>query len=124
MGVPRASLSLSLSLSLSRSRSRSLFTAPGAMAGPDKGAGVADDDPVTDITRVCGMLFPRSRSLSLSGGGGGCKLDIGGALTSGRETQRWGAGGPGTGTGAGIGGPPGAVEGGGRDGAGPGWYCG
>ena len=48
----------------------------------------------------------------------------GAAATSGRETQRWGAGGPGTGTGAGIGGPPGAVEGGGRDGAGGCWYGG
>ena len=47
------SLSLSLSLSRSRSRSRSLFIVPGARAGPDKGAGVAEDEPGpdTDITR-------------------------------------------------------------------------
>ena len=57
------------------------------------------------------MLFPRSRSLSLSGGGG-CKLDItGGCEASGRETQRGGAEGPGAGTG-GIGGPLVLVDGG------------
>jgi hypothetical protein len=47
----------------------------------------------------------------------------GAAETSGREIQRWGAGGPGTGPGAGIEGPPGALEGG-SDGPGGGWYGG
>ena len=42
--------------------------------------------------------------------------------TSDRETQRCGAGGPEAGTGAEIGGPPGALEGGGRDGPDGGWY--
>ena len=111
---------LSLSLSLSRSRSRSLMIVPGARAGPDKGAGVADDEPgpATDIMRPCVKLFPRSRSLS-----GGCKLDMtGGWVGSDRETQRWGAGGPGTDTG-GIEGP--LVEpGGGRGGADGCWYGG
>lgn len=63
---------------------------PAARAGPDKGAGVTDDDPGpdTDIIRPCAMLFPRSRSLSLSGGG--CRLDITGgwAASGGRGAQR------------------------------------
>jgi hypothetical protein len=46
------------------------------------------------------------------------------AGTSGRETQRWGAGGPGLGPGTEIEGPPGALEGGGSDGPGGGGYGG
>ena len=94
---------------------------PGARAGPDKGVGGADDEPgpVTDIMRPCVRLFPRSRSLS----GGGCRLDMtGGWAGSGREAQRWGAGGPVAGTGA-IGGP--LVElGGGRGGPDGCWNAG
>lgn len=81
---------------------------------------MADDEFGSDITRVCGKLFPRSRSrsrslsLSLSRSlSGGCKLDItGAAVVSGRGTQRWGVGRPGTGTGAGMGGPDVVVVGG------------
>jgi hypothetical protein len=63
---------------------------PVTRADPDKEAEEADDGPgpVTDIIRPCVMLFPRSRSLSLSLSGG-CKLDItGGWAASGRVAQR------------------------------------